>query len=173
MSTENPFVVGGRYRNDKGEYEVMGFDGERMRVRYGDGSEQNARIDIQARIWQRIQDESQAKPVTFNRRDFEDNSLTTAPIRDLVREVLELRFTAPYPEDITDQVCLVIEGDERLLERYNALVMDFGRGSYEPWRVNNWIGQWTKDLTGMTNIQEGVPAKSSLITSYSRLGYRP
>lgn len=41
------------------------------------------------------------------------------------------------------------------------------------WRVNNWIGQWTKELTGMVNIQEGVPARSRLIESYSRLGYDP
>jgi len=173
MKIEHPFSVGGRYHNNNGEYEVLSLDGERMRIRYINGSEQSVNIDVQARIWQRILDEAEAKRGGFNRRDFDDDSLTTAPIRNLVAEILKSQFSPPYPEDITDQVCLAIEDDERLRERYEALVMEFGKGNYEPWRVNNWIGQWTKELTGMVNIQEGVPANSSLIESYSRLGYRP
>ena len=34
------FFVGQRYRNRKGEYEVLQFQGDSMKVRYDDGSEQ-------------------------------------------------------------------------------------------------------------------------------------
>lgn len=44
------FVVGGRYANRKGEYEVLQIKGNTMRVRYDDNTEQELTIDIQARI---------------------------------------------------------------------------------------------------------------------------
>jgi hypothetical protein len=142
-----------------------------MRIRYEDGSEQTVKIEIQARIWQAILDE-EMPPVKLRRRDFIGDELATAPIRDLVGEVLRAQFTAPYQEDITDQVCLAIESNEAWLNRYEELAKEFSRKEHDGWWiVNNFIGQWTKDLTGMVNIKEGVPAKSSLIKSYSRLGY--
>jgi hypothetical protein len=142
-----------------------------MRIRYEDGSEQTVKIEIQARIWQAILDE-EMPPVKLRRRDFIGDELATAPIRDLVGEVLRAQFTAPYQEDITDQVCLAIESNEAWLNRYEELAKEFSRKEHDGWWiVNNFIGQWTKDLMGMVNIKEGVPAKSSLIKSYSRLGY--
>lgn len=171
MPKNHPFEIGERYQNDRGDYEVLAIDGERMRIRYADGGEQTVKVELQARIWQRKLDESRPKSPQFNRRDFDSDHLATAPIRDLVADVLQARFKAPFPDDITDQVCLAIENEKAFLERYESLVKQFSKGDYEPWRVNNWIGQWTKDLTGMVNIQEGIPAKSRLIESYSRLGY--
>lgn len=173
MAKEHPFEVGQRYRNDRGDYDVLAIDGERMRVRYTDGEEQTVRVELQARIWQRKQEATRPTPQQFKHRAPHSDHLATAPIRDLVADVLRARFKAPFPDDITDQVCLAIESDGAFLERYETLVKEFSRGNYEPWRVNNWIGQWTKELTGMVNIQEGVPARSRLIESYSRLGYNP
>lgn len=44
------FIVGGRYANRRGEYEVLQIKGNAMRVRYDDNTEQELTIDIQARI---------------------------------------------------------------------------------------------------------------------------
>lgn len=44
------FVVGGRYANRKGEYEVLEIKGKIMRVRYDDGTEQELLMDTQTRI---------------------------------------------------------------------------------------------------------------------------
>lgn len=44
------FIVGGRYANRRGEYEVLQIKGNTMRVRYDDNTEQELTIDIQARI---------------------------------------------------------------------------------------------------------------------------
>jgi hypothetical protein len=37
--TEHPFEVGGQYRNRRDDYEVLSISGEKMRVRYSDGTE--------------------------------------------------------------------------------------------------------------------------------------
>jgi len=44
------FIVGGRYANRRGEYEVLQIKGNTMRVRYDDNTEQELTVDIQARI---------------------------------------------------------------------------------------------------------------------------
>lgn len=44
------FLVGGRYANRKGEYEVLRIQGNKMWVRYDDGTEQELTVEIQARI---------------------------------------------------------------------------------------------------------------------------
>lgn len=44
------FVVGGRYANRKGEYEVLEIHGDKMKVRYDDDTEQELSMEIQARI---------------------------------------------------------------------------------------------------------------------------
>jgi len=51
------FFVGQRYRNRKGEYEVLQFQGDSMRVRYDDGSEQILSIATQSTIFENIQRE--------------------------------------------------------------------------------------------------------------------
>jgi hypothetical protein len=81
-------------------------------------------------------------------------------------------MSAPYPEDITDRVCLAIEGNPAWLRRYEHLVEHFSSmGKDGKSTVNTNIGYYTKELTGMVNISEGNVAKSSLIQSYSKLGY--
>jgi len=51
------FFVGQRYRNRKGEYEVLQFQGDSMKVRYDDGSEQILSIAAQSTIIENIQRE--------------------------------------------------------------------------------------------------------------------
>lgn len=51
------FFVGQRYRNRKGEYEVLQFQGNSMKVRYDDGSEQILSIAAQSTIIENIQRE--------------------------------------------------------------------------------------------------------------------
>jgi hypothetical protein len=35
--TNHPFEISGRYRNENGDYEVLGIEGDQMLVRYEDG----------------------------------------------------------------------------------------------------------------------------------------
>ena len=63
------FFVGQRYRNRKGEYEVLQFQGDSMKVRYDDGSEQILSIAAQSTIFENMQREemltkSSKKPST-------------------------------------------------------------------------------------------------------------
>lgn len=44
------FIVGGRYANRRGEYEVLQIKGNTMKVLYDDNTEQELTIDIQAKI---------------------------------------------------------------------------------------------------------------------------
>jgi len=51
------FFVGQRYRNRKGEYEVLQFLGDSMKVRYDDGDEQILSIAAQSIIFENMQRE--------------------------------------------------------------------------------------------------------------------
>ncbi len=51
------FLVGQRYRNKKGEYEVLEIQGDSIKVRYNDGSQQILTISIQATIFENMQRE--------------------------------------------------------------------------------------------------------------------
>jgi len=53
------FFVGQRYRNRKGEYEVLQFQGDSMKVRYDDGSEQILSLTTQSTIFENIQREEE------------------------------------------------------------------------------------------------------------------
>ncbi len=87
----------------------------------------------------------------------------TLGVYELVQDVLRT-LPMPYGEDIIEEVCLAIEGNPEWLQRYNEL----GR-ELRYWVVNNWIGQYTKILTGLKSIKQ-VPAKrSKIIKSYTKL----
>lgn len=69
-------------------------------------------------------------------------------------------------------MCLAIEASPHWLRRYETLVEDFNRHSqYGRDIANNSIGYWAKKEAGMQTVKKGVPAKSKLIKTYSRLGY--
>lgn len=172
MTIVHPFEAGGRYRNRTGPYEVLSIEGEHMRIRYDSGQEQMVTIAHQARIWQSIQDEFAPPPPAPGRFPSDDEGLDTQPVGDLVHTVLRAKFTYPYPEDITDQLCLAIENNPDWLARYDNLVMHFSSGGkLGKLTVNSSIGRYTKKLTGMETLIDvlPVPARSKLIGNYSRL----
>lgn len=53
------FEVNGMYANRKGNYTVTNLTGDRMDIRYEDGSEANLKISVQERIWENIDVERQ------------------------------------------------------------------------------------------------------------------
>ncbi|MBN1136608.1 MAG: hypothetical protein JXM73_08475 [Anaerolineae bacterium] len=56
----HPFEVGKMYRNRVGEYTVVEIEGDRMTIRYTNGSTLVTNAAIQSRIWENIQFEEQA-----------------------------------------------------------------------------------------------------------------
>lgn len=54
------FQLNETYANRKGNYIVLAIDGDKMTVRYADGSRAELRMEIQERIWQNIQAEREA-----------------------------------------------------------------------------------------------------------------
>lgn len=92
-------------------------------------------------------------------------TLKTQGVRELVERALGT-LTQPYSEDIIDEVCFVIEHDSELHQQYQELAADL-----RAWVVNNWIGQYTKELTGGETIREVTARKSSLIKGYTKLQF--
>ncbi len=86
----------------------------------------------------------------------------TDGVRDLVADVLRT-LPQPYTDDVTDDVCCAIEADPALRQRYDELAADL-----RDWVVNNWIGQYTSELTGRRSGEQ-VPSRSRLIQSYKKL----
>ena len=81
----------------------------------------------------------------------------------LVQDVLQT-IPKPYGEDVIDDVCFAIKQNLEWRRRYEELSADL-----RDWVVNNWIGQYTKQITGL-NTDRQVPAKpDNLIKSYSKL----
>ncbi len=74
------FEVNGVYRNRIGEYTVLAVDGRRMTVRYNDGSEAELNINIQARIWENIVAEQEARAAS-SRHMRQSNKDTTHYIK--------------------------------------------------------------------------------------------
>ncbi len=63
------FEVNGTYANRKGEYTVLEINPPKMRVRFTeDGSEAELKIELQARIWENIAAEYEAKAASRNAR---------------------------------------------------------------------------------------------------------
>ncbi len=168
---DNPFEVGRRYRNRNGAYEVLALEDEQMTILYDNGRVQTVSIPMQARIWANIQiDETPTKPKSA-RVDKDDEGLDSWPIKELVQDVLHT-FHSPHPTDVIDQVFLAIENNSAWLERYEHLVVHYsGQGKYGKMTVNSMIGRFTKDLTGMVTLKAENVASSSLVKSYSTLGY--
>jgi hypothetical protein len=86
------------------------------------------------------------------------------PVSELVQEVLDT-LRQPWPEDITDQVCLAIEKNDRWLNRYRLLAQQHGKHA-----INSQIGRSTLALTGFRNLGQQTRATSRLIKTFTRLG---
>jgi hypothetical protein len=89
----------------------------------------------------------------------------TQGVYDLVQATLQ---TLPNPqrEDIIDEVCFAIEQSPILRKRYDELSADL-----RAWVVNNWIGQYVKQITGGQSIREVSAKRSKLITGYTKLSF--
>jgi hypothetical protein len=61
-------------------------------------------------------------------------------------------------------VFLAIENSPDWLRTYNELSDELRK-----WVVNNWIGQYTKRLTGLNSLREVDAKRSNLITGYTKL----
>jgi hypothetical protein len=61
---KHPFKVGGRYRNRKGEYEVIRLEEPNMVIRLSNGTVIHSSIELQARIWENIQAEESLSTLT-------------------------------------------------------------------------------------------------------------
>jgi hypothetical protein len=161
------FQVGHKYRNRKGEYTVLRLDGESMIIRYADGRAVKTPIEVQARIWERIQEEELlgAEDVDIGGYGEDENGEghKTDDVRELVARVLRT-IPQPWPSDVTDQVCLAIERHPDWLREYHGLVKELGQLS-----VNTSLGAHVKDLTNMENSGREVMSKSHLIKGYSLL----
>lgn len=68
------FEVNGVYRNRVGQYEVLSINGPKMKVRYEDGTEAELNVNIQARIWENILAEQEARAAS--------NRLLRSPSKD-------------------------------------------------------------------------------------------
>ncbi|MAT97695.1 MAG: hypothetical protein CL608_11170 [Anaerolineaceae bacterium] len=167
---DNPFEVGEQYRNRIGTYEVLAFEDDQMTILYENGRVQTVSVGLQARIWENIQiDESPTKKGSTSIDH--DDGLDTWPIKALVQDILNT-FPAPHPPDLIDQVFVAIENNHNLLGRYEQLVLHFSsQGKNGKLTVNSSIGWYTRDLTGMVTLSSGNSANSSLIQTYSTLGY--
>lgn len=62
------FEVNGVYANRKGKYTVLELMPPKMKVRYEDGTEAELKIDVQARIWDNISVEFEAKELSRQAR---------------------------------------------------------------------------------------------------------
>lgn len=87
----------------------------------------------------------------------------TEGVKFLVQDVLAT-FTEPYSDDIIRDVCFAIEKNSNWHRRYNQLGEELGHGV-----VNQWIGKYVKDLTGMNSLRQVSLEDGHLITSYTKL----
>ena len=90
-------------------------------------------------------------------------SQKTQGVYELVRDVLRT-LPEPYGEDVIEEVCLAIENNPDWRKRYEDLARDL-----RYWVVNNWIGQYTKILTGLKSKKQVAAKRSKIIKSYSKL----
>lgn len=87
----------------------------------------------------------------------------TQGVEDLVRAVLA-NISIPYGEHVIEDVCLAIEYNQSWFNAYGQLRNALGRDV-----VNNWIGQYTKRLTGLNTDRQVSATRSKIIGSYTRL----
>jgi hypothetical protein len=81
----------------------------------------------------------------------------------LVQDVLGT-FSEPYSKDVTDDVCVAIEGNQEWRIRYTELATGLGN-----WNVNKYVGRYTKRITGRKNLHQNRNPRSTLIESYMKL----
>ena len=88
----------------------------------------------------------------------------TEGVKILVQDVLRT-ISKPYGEDIILNIFQKINKDRDLRRRSNLLRDELGNDV-----VHNWIGKYTKDLTGLNSLRKSLAPKGFYITSYTKLG---
>jgi hypothetical protein len=87
----------------------------------------------------------------------------TQGVEELVSEVIK-KISTPYSEDVILDVFLAIERQPDWQGRYNELIFELGKDT-----VNQWIGRYTKKITGLKKPSQISTKISQLTGSYSRL----
>ena len=87
----------------------------------------------------------------------------TESVYELVNEVLGT-IPEPYGEKIIEDVFLAIESRATWRTRYNQLVDELSKDV-----VNNWIGRYAKQVTGLKTVLQVTAIRSKIVGSYSKL----
>lgn len=87
----------------------------------------------------------------------------TQEVHDLTETILQ-SLPVPYGADIIEDVFVAIENNREWQQQYLSL-----SDNLRAWVVNNWIGKYTQQITGMTAIRHVSPKRTTLIKSYSKL----
>lgn len=95
------FEVNGTYANRKGTYTVLAVDGPKMTVRYEDGSTAELNMNIQARIWENIQSEMEARRASRAARQRREEDGAAHYIKSLSMEVEEDLTLPGWRERVT------------------------------------------------------------------------
>jgi hypothetical protein len=89
----------------------------------------------------------------------------TEGVRILVQDVLRT-IPKPYGEDIILNVFQKIKKDRDLQKRCDLIRYELGNDV-----VHNWIGKYTKELTGLKSIRTALAPKGFYIYSFTKLGH--
>ena len=89
----------------------------------------------------------------------------TLGVQSLVQEVLAAESSEPYSENIIFDVCVQIEKNPVWLRRYSQFKDELSRDV-----VNNWIGKYVKEMTGLNSIREVPAEEGHIISAYTKLG---
>jgi hypothetical protein len=87
----------------------------------------------------------------------------TEGVKILVQDVLRT-ISKPYGEDIILNVFQEIKTNRDLQRRCDLLRDEIGNDV-----VHNWIGKYTKDLTGLNSLRKSLAPAGSFIKSYTKL----
>jgi len=95
-------------------------------------------------------------------------SRKTEGVQLLVQDVLAT-FSEPYDKNIILNVFNAIEDRQNHPEwrrRYDVLNEELSKDV-----VNNWIGKYVKEITGLNSLgSDSAKGKSKIITAYTKLG---
>lgn len=94
------FEVGGKYENRHGQYEVTEVNGDRMIVKYADGSESDLKMGIQERIWLNIIAEKEAEATRNNKK----KKKTTSKANHYIKSISSIAEALLNPADIITAV---------------------------------------------------------------------
>lgn len=87
----------------------------------------------------------------------------TQGVYEFVTKVLDA-IPEPYGEDITEDVFLEIYKQPNWRRQYDELVDELSEDV-----VNQWIGRYTKQITGLKTVSQVEAKRSKIIGSYTKL----